>query len=247
MKNLILSDTKSEELNKIGPSVNYAQSELKVYYNNQPNNVIFYTSTDGNIVTPWDTTAFIGTDGTTQLNIISNTYSNGIGIIVFNGDIGIIGSQAFNDCSSLQSVSIPHSVTSIANYAFAGCSGLTSVIIPESVTSIGNYVFRGCSGLTSVSIPESVTSIGDLAFDGCSGLTSVSIPGSVTSIGDHAFIGCSNITTLIISMTTPPSFTSCFSNSTVYKHIYVPSNLVDTYKAADGWKTYASIIEAISK
>ena len=47
-------------------------------------------------------------------------------------------------------------------------------------------------------------------------------------------------------MTTPPSFTSCgFSNSTVYEHIYVPSNLVDTYKAADGWKTYASIIEAI--
>jgi hypothetical protein len=49
-------------------------------------------------------------------------------------------------------------------------------------------------------------------------------------------------------MTTPPSFTSCcFSDSTVYEHIYVPSNLVDTYKAADGWKTYASIIEAISE
>ena len=202
MKNLILSDTKSEELNKIGPSVNYAQSELKVYYNNQPNNVIFYTSTDGNIVTPWDTTAFIGTDGTTQLNIISNTYSNGIGIIVFNGDIGIIGSQAFNDCSSLQSVFIPHSVTSIGIYVFSGCSGLTSVIIPSGVTSIGNSAFEGCS----------------------------------------------NITTLIISMTTPPSFTSCgFSNSTVCKHIYVPSNLVGTYKVADGWKTYASIIEAISK
>ena len=223
MKNLILSDTKSEELNKIGPSVNYAQSELKVYYNNQPNNVIFYTSTDGNIVTPNDTTAFIGTDGTTQLNIISNTYSNGIGIIVFNGDIGIIG-----------------------NYAFFNCSALTSISIPSSVTSIGESAFVGCSGLTSVSIPSSVTSIGESAFEGCLGLTSVSIPGSVTSIGNAAFRGCSNITILIISMTTPPSFTSCgFSNSTVYEHIYVPSNLVDTYKAADGWKTYASIIEAI--
>ena len=223
MKNLILSDTKSEELNKIGPSVNYAQSELKVYYNNQPNNVIFYTSTDGNIVTPQETTAFIGTDGTTQLNIISNTYSNGIGIIVFNGDIGIIG-----------------------NYAFFNCSALTSISIPSSVTSIGESAFFNCSALTSISIPGSVTSIGEYAFYGCSGLTSVSIPGSVTSIGNSAFNGCSNITTLIISMTTPPSFTSCgFSNSTVYEHIYVPSNLVDTYKAADGWKTYASIIEAI--
>ena len=246
MKNLILSDTKSEELNKIGPSVNYAQSELKVYYNNQPNNVIFYTSTDGNIVTPNDTTAFIGTDGTTQLNIISNTYSNGIGIIVFNGDIGIIGNYAFFNCSALTSISIPSSVTSIGESAFVGCSGLTSVSIPSSVTSIGESAFEGCSGLTSVSIPGSVTSIGKSAFWGCSGLTSVSIPGSVTSIANSAFRGCSNITILIISMTTPPSFTSCgFSNSTVYEHIYVPSNLVDTYKAADGWKTYASIIEAI--
>ena len=60
------------------------------------------------------------------------------------------------------------------------------------------------------------------------------------------FQGCSNITILTISMTTLPLFTSCgFNSSTKYEHIYVPSNLVDTYKAAYGWKTYASIIEAI--
>ena len=46
-------------------------------------------------------------------------------------------------------------------------------------------------------------------------------------------------------MTTLPLFTSCgFNSSTKYEHIYVPSNLVDTYKVVDGWKTYASIIEA---
>jgi len=96
-----------------------------------------------------------------------------------------------------------------------------------------------------VIIPSSVTSIGNAAFIGC-GLTSVIIPSSVTSIGESAFAGCSNITILTISMTTLPLFTSCgFNSSTKYEHIYVPSNLVDTYKAADGWKTYASIIEAI--
>lgn len=68
---------------------------------------------------------------------------------------------------------IPNSVTSIGNSAFDNCSSLTSITIPNSVTSIGSYAFSGCSGLTSVNIPNSVTNIGWYAFQGCSGLTKV--------------------------------------------------------------------------
>ena len=77
---------------------------------------------------------------------------------------------------------IPNSVTSIGSNAFENCRRLTSVTIPNSVTSIGNSAFEGCTGLTSVTIPNSVTSIGRSAFYGCSGLTSVTIPNSVTTI-----------------------------------------------------------------
>ena len=76
-------------------------------------------------------------------------------------------------------LTIPDSVTSIANYAFSGCTGLTSVTIPDSVTSIGDSAFSGCTGLTNVTIPESVTSIGDNAFRDCSSdLVIVCVPGS---------------------------------------------------------------------
>ena len=85
-------------------------------------------------------------------------------------------------------------MTSIGDYAFEDCSSLTSVTIPESVTSIGKSAFEGCSSLTSITIPESVTSIGNSAFSGCSSLTSVTIPNSVTSIGDNAFYECSSLT-----------------------------------------------------
>ena len=83
-----------------------------------------------------------------------------------------------------------YSVTSIGDNAFCNCSSLTSVTIPNSVTSIGDYAFYWCSGLTSVTIPNSVTSIGDRAFDTCCDLTSVTIPNSVTSIGFQAFQNC---------------------------------------------------------
>ena len=106
---------------------------------------------------------------------------------------------AFQDCSSLTSVTIPNSVTSIGAYAFYRCTGLTSVTIPNSVTSIGDHAFDGCSGLTSVTIPNSVTSIGDHAFYKCSGLTSVTIGNSVTSIGAGAFDGCSGLTSINVA------------------------------------------------
>ncbi len=109
-----------------------------------------------------------------------------------------IGSQAFEYCSGLNSVTISNSVTSISDLAFHRCSGLTSVTIPNSVTSIGEGAYDGCSGLTSMTIPNSVTSIGRGAFEGCSGLTSVTIPNSVTFIGGRAFCACSGLTSVTI-------------------------------------------------
>ena len=152
----------------------------------QPKNEIWYTSSDGNIVTPYATDVF-------GANIVSNTYENGKGIIKFDAPVTSIGDYAFKDCGSLKSMTIPNSVTSIGTYTFNNCSSLTSIIIPDSVTEIGEQAFLSCSGLTSVTIPNSITSIGIYTFKYCSSLTSVTIPDSVTLIGDYAFACCSSL------------------------------------------------------
>jgi len=80
-----------------------------------------------------------------------------------------IGIWAFEDCSALQSINIPDSVTEIVLGAFSGCSSLQSIDIPDSVTDIDNWAFKGCSALQSIYIrikkPEDISYINDEGYE----------------------------------------------------------------------------------
>ena len=82
-----------------------------------------------------------------------------------------------------------NTVTEIGSNAFSNCASLTSVTIPEGVTSVGRNTFSGCASLTSVTIPDSVTAIGSGAFSNCASLTSITIPEGVTRVGRNTFTG----------------------------------------------------------
>ena len=124
--------------------------------------------------------------------------------ITIPNSVTSIGDVAFKMCKSLQSVTIPNSVTSIGKEAFSSCDSLQSITIPNSVKSIGHQAFYNCESLQSVTIPNSVTSIEDHAFSGCESHQSVTIPNSVKSIGKEAFSGCESLQ----SVTIPNSVTS---------------------------------------
>ena len=174
----------------------------------QPRNVIYYTSSDDRIITPSDENGF-------GANIVSNDYSDGKGIISFDGDVTAIGSWSFAYRSTLTSISIPESATIIGDGAFFSCTDLTEIGIPESVTTIGHEAFSYCSNLTEIRIPNSVNTIGDYAFFRCIDLNEIRIPESVTTIGDYAFYCCTNLTDIRIPdrVTTIGSFAFYGCNS----------------------------------
>lgn len=171
-----------------------------------PDNEVWYTTTDGKIINPYYKS---------NINIVSNKYENGKGVIRFDDTLTNITDYYFSSCFNLANIILPDSVITIGNYAFEDCSGLKSVTIPGSVTAIGNNAFDNCFNLVNVIIPDSVITIGDEAFRFCSSLASVTIGNNVTTIGEHAFWMCSNLTNITIpdSVTTigNSAFADCSS------------------------------------
>lgn len=178
-----------------------------------------------------------------------------------------ISDRMLSQCKSLTSIAIPASVTEIGEAAFSS-EGITSITIPETVTTLGQSVLLDCqslatiniqanvteipdnfapeSGRTSVTLPDTVETIGESAFVSSRAvLTEITIPASVTSIGDYAFTQKESMMTITCLAATPPTLGNNAFTVDSSTTIKVPAASVAAYKAADGWKDWASIITAI--
>lgn len=151
--------------------------------------------------------------------------------------------------TTLTAVTLPNSLEIIGSYAFWMCEALTSIAIPASVTSIIMFAFFECTKLATITFAgtSQLKIIEYSAFANCVALTSIAIPASVTSIEADAFRYCSLLKSITLHSTTMIPYTLLLADNPALTDIYVPSTLVDTYKAAEGWKDFAAeIIKPIS-
>lgn len=147
------------------------------------------------------------------------------------------------------------------NAALEGKSGGSSSILNSlidrsiteinlnTVTKIGMYGFAYCQQLESAQL-QSVTILDSGAFTYCSKLKTVELSStSVSRVGASAFNKCTELITLIIrSERVPTLTTTTFTDTPIASgtgYVYVPSTLVESYKTATNWSTYADQIRAI--
>ena len=141
-------------------------------------------------------------------------------------------------------------ITYLGTEVFRNYGSLAIADFPN-VTSTGVNIFYACYALHTVHLP-SLISISSNMFAYSSLLKKLDFP-SVESIDTGAFSGCSRLVTLVLGKADAVCTlknVNALTNTSIAKgtgYIYVPDNLVEQYKAATNWSTYASQIKPISE
>lgn len=186
-----------------------------------------------------------------------NNYYNALAgtnlVVHLPENLEAIGSGCFMEGKRLNFTELPSSLKTIGESAFYGCSNMALIKLPSKLSSIGGSAFRGCSKLTLTEIPSGVIKLNDSTFHGCSNLTQLTFIGDIFYLGTYEFYTCNKLTKLIFphitkvpTLSNTNSFLSTpIANGTGY--IYVPDELVSSFKSANNWKTYADQILPISE
>lgn len=168
---------------------------------------------------------------------------------IFNNKVTSVGYNAFYYDTTITSVSFPLATTLQEN-AFWHCSNLETANF-ASVKDVGSKAFKDCYGLKNVYMPsEGITLYSD-AFNTCTSLEKIEF-NSLIKIWGGVFDYCSSLTALILRSTSNV-MTICVDTNGFTKtpiasgtgYIYVPSALIDTYKADSFWKQYINQLRAI--
>lgn len=191
---------------------------------------------------------------------ISGAYSN--------DRITTVGACAFLGCQALTAIDLPN-VTQVNRNAFESCVRLSTINLPK-VTALDRGVFTN-SAIQQANFPL-VTTIGDNCFYTAKHLISANLPlvtslpidsfrlstiqtadfAAITNINRTAFTDCTKLETLIIrtpSVCVISDISIALRGSKIASgtgYIYVPDNLVDSYKAATNWVTLSEQIKPIS-
>ncbi len=100
-----------------------------------------------------------------------------------------LGKNAFEGCAKLEKITIPSGVQELRYGTFAKCTKLSSIVFPTNMKKIEGSAFNDCSSLESLIFPESVEEIVELP-NSCAALAEIILPNNLKNFTpDHYYVG----------------------------------------------------------
>ena len=156
-------------------------------------------------------------------------------------EIIVLANYALQWNSGLKSIYLPNAQI-IGLYALYNCDNLTQIILPK-VSRIKNYGICDCDKLTSITLPQ-IQIISSYGLCKNYNLETINLSSDKKKqLFGSAFVYDAKLKNLFIngSQVSTLSSTDVFYGTSIGRKqgaIYVPSNLVQTYKNATNWSDF---------
>lgn len=164
-------------------------------------------------------------------SLVSVTWNEGVSI----------GSEAFLRCESLQTFSLPDTVTEIGSFAFLG-TGLQQITFPEGLLKICKQAFTNCA-LTKVSIPKG-TEVEEQAFSHCDSLCTAVL--SCSEVGESMFYECQSLERVELLDGVKTVQKNAFENCSALKQLYIGNSVAWIFPEAFGKSGYSNRLNIIA-
>ena len=173
-----------------------------------------------------------------------------VGAVVYNGQNlstdyreNLVLGMNYNDLYA------NNTITTLGDYKFYGDDAVTGVNC-ENLQIVGSNCFYDCDGLYSVYLPG-IRSLHSYAFYNCSYLQRVELGENLQSMENYIFGNCNNLKRVIIrnSSRVPDIGSDLFQNSSITRgtgFVFVPNELIDSYRSHAIWSKYANAIDGIT-
>lgn len=177
--------------------------------------------------------------------------------VYVGSNITSLAENAFSGRSTyVKSIYIPSSVKTVGvkalyfpnNYNSSGFDGIQFSTFDGVTIHKSNFeycVMQETADFSNATfVNNTIQNEISFTFVNVHGLKHLVLPSTITKIYDMDY--CYDLETLTIKAVQPPSISSSIlTHNTPLTAIYVPAQSVDAYKAASGWNSFSSIIQAI--
>ena len=150
----------------------------------------------------------------------------------FHHSVVEVRDYTFSSCTQLKKVELNEGLQSSGDYAFAYCKSLQSITLPSTITKIGYGTFEGCKSLKEIVLNDGLEKIGRYSFNMCQSLQSIKLPSTVTEIDDVAFCKCRQLKKVVLNEGLQKIGLQAFELCISLESISLPSTVTEVSPAA---------------
>ena len=169
----------------------------------------------------------------------------------YGGTSGYVANGVHGYFKELTEIVLPSNITYVPKHLARFAHKLTTINLSDDITEIRDYAFYYCNSLKMTMLPKQLKNIGAYSFYACKDITELTIWENIEKINSQAFYYCYFLSKVVLNVTSVPTLgQNVFYQTPISKgtgYIYVPDDLVDSFKSATNWSSYGDQIKGVSE